>query len=131
MVNYLLQRLSYSLLIVFGVMTVTFFLMYILPGDPARLLLGQRADVQSVEAIRAELGLDKPIYEQYLAFLGKAVQGNLGRSFATNRDVLETILERFPATALLAVSALSLSAILGLRLVLSPQFTATQFWTMP
>jgi ABC-type dipeptide/oligopeptide/nickel transport system permease component len=92
MVNYLLQRLSYSLLIVFGVMTVTFFLMYILPGDPARLMLGQRADVQSVEAIRAELGLDKPIYEQYLAFLGKAVQGNLGRSFATNRDVLETIL---------------------------------------
>ncbi len=116
MVNFLLRRLSYSLLIIFGVMTVTFFLMYILPGDPARLMLGQRADVQSVEAIRAELGLDKPIYEQYLAFLSKAVRGNLGRSFATNRDVLETILERFPATALLAVSSLSLSAVLGIAI---------------
>ncbi len=88
MTNFLLQRLFYSLLIIFGVVTVTFFLMYILPGDPARLMLGQRADVQSVEAIRAELGLDKPIYEQYLSFLAKATQGNLGRSFATNRDVL-------------------------------------------
>ncbi len=116
MTNFLLQRLFYSLLIIFGVVTVTFFLMYILPGDPARLMLGQRADVQSVEAIRAELGLDKPIYEQYLSFLAKATQGNLGRSFATNRDVLETILERFPATALLAVSALSLSAILGIAI---------------
>ncbi|MCS6989040.1 MAG: ABC transporter permease [Chloroherpetonaceae bacterium] len=116
MASFLLRRLFYSLLIVFGAMTVTFFLMHVLPGDPARLMLGQRADVQSVEAIRAELGLDKPLYEQYVSFLAKAVRGDLGRSFATGRDVLETILERFPATALLAISALSLSAILGVAI---------------
>lgn len=116
MLTFFAKRLFYSLLVIFGVMTVTFFLMYILPGDPARLMLGQRADVQSIAAIRAELGLDKPLYEQYASFLVKVVQGNLGRSYATNREVLETIVERFPATALLAISALSLSAFLGIAI---------------
>ncbi|NTV46403.1 MAG: ABC transporter permease [Chlorobiales bacterium] len=116
MLTFILRRLLYAVLIIYGVVTVTFFLMYILPGDPARLMLGQRADVQSVEAIRAELGLDQPLHIQYLSFLVKAAQGNLGRSYATNRDVLETILERFPATALLAISALSLSTVLGIAI---------------
>lgn len=116
MTSFLLRRLFYALLVVFGAMTTTFFLTRILPGDPARLMLGQRADVRSVEAIRAELGLDKPLWAQYLSFLGKAARGDLGRSYATGRDVLDTILERFPATALLAVSSLSLSAILGVAI---------------
>lgn len=116
MTSFLLRRLFYALLIVFGAMTTTFFLTRVLPGDPARLMLGQRADVRSVEAIRADLGLDKPLWAQYLSFLGKAASGDLGRSYATGRDVLETILERFPATALLAVSSLSLSAILGVAI---------------
>lgn len=105
-----------ALLIVFGVATATFFMMYVLPGDPARLMLGNRADVQSVEAVRAELGLDQPLYIQYARFLGKAAQGNLGRSYATNRGVLETILERFPATALLALSAMAISTVLGIAI---------------
>lgn len=116
MLTFILRRLLYAVLVIFGVVTVTFFLMYVLPGDPARLMLGQRADVQSVEAIRAELGLDQPLHIQYVSFLAKAAQGNLGRSYATNRDVLETILERFPATALLAISALSLSTVIGIAI---------------
>jgi peptide/nickel transport system permease protein len=87
--------------------------MYVIPGDPARLMLGQRADVASIEAIRKQLGLDDPLYIQYFRFIGKAVQGDLGRSYSSNRDVLKTILETFPATALLAFSSLLLSSIVG------------------
>jgi len=77
-------------------------------------MLGQRADVASIDAVRKQLGLDDPIYVQYVRFIIKAVQGDLGRSYSSNRDVLKTILETFPATALLAVSALLISAIVGI-----------------
>jgi peptide/nickel transport system permease protein len=88
--------------------------MYVIPGDPARLMLGQRADIASIEAVRKQLGLDDPLYVQYGRFLYKAVQGDLGRSYSSNREVLKTILETFPATALLAVSALIISSIAGI-----------------
>ncbi|HEX2788229.1 MAG TPA: ABC transporter permease [Ignavibacteria bacterium] len=110
---YITKNFLYSILIIIGVITVTFCLLYVIPGDPARMLLGQRADVKSVEAVKEELGLNKPIYVQYVDFLYKAVQGNLGRSYSTNREVVKTILDKFPATALLATSALFLSTILG------------------
>ena len=114
MLTYIIRKLSYSLLILFGVITVTFALMYVIPGDPARLMLGQRADVASIEAIRKQLGLDDPLYVQYFRFIGKALQGDLGRSYSSNRDVLKTILETFPATAILAVSSIILSTIIGI-----------------
>jgi peptide/nickel transport system permease protein len=88
--------------------------MYVIPGDPARLMLGQRADVASIEAVRKQLGLDDPIYVQYVRFIAKAVQGDLGRSYSSNREVLKTILETFPATALLAITALIISSIVGI-----------------
>ncbi len=114
MLTYIIRKLFYSLLILFGVITVTFALMYVIPGDPARLMLGQRADVASIEAIRKQLGLDDPLYVQYFRFIGKALQGDLGRSYSSNRDVLKTILETFPATAILAVSSIILSTIIGI-----------------
>jgi peptide/nickel transport system permease protein len=114
MLTFIVRKLLYSILILFGVITVTFSLMYVIPGDPARLMLGQRADIASIEAVRKQLGLDDPLYIQYGRFIYKAVQGDLGRSYSSNRDVLKTILETFPATALLAVSSLILSSILGI-----------------
>ncbi len=113
---YILRKLLYSVLVLYGVLTITFFINYVLPGDPARLLLGQRADIASVEALRKQLGLDRPLYEQYFRYLWRVLHGDLGRSFATNRDVVETLLERIPATALLAVTAMSLASFLGILL---------------
>lgn len=112
--TYIIRKLLYSILILFGVITVTFSLMYVIPGDPARLMLGQRADIASIEAVRKQLGLDDPLYVQYGRFIVKAVQGDLGRSYSSNRDVLTTIIDTFPATALLAVSALIVSSFLGI-----------------
>ncbi len=113
MFSYIVRNLFYSFLIIIGVLTVTFCLLYIIPGDPARMMLGQRADVASVEAVREELGLNKPIYIQYLKFMTNALQGDLGRSYSSNRQVVQTILEKLPATAILAFSALLISSILG------------------
>ncbi len=110
---YTARQLLRSIVILLGVLTVTFCLLYIIPGDPARMMLGQRADVASVEAVREELGLNKPVYVQYVMFMSNAFQGDLGRSYSTNRKVVQTILEKFPATALLSLSALTISAILG------------------
>lgn len=95
-------------------MTVSFAVVRVLPGDPARLMLGQRADLQSVESLRKQWKLDQPIYVQYADFMVRAVQGDLGRSFSFNRPVLETILEKFPATAILSVSAMFVATILGI-----------------
>lgn len=114
MATYIIRKLLYSILVLVGVITVTFSLMYVIPGDPARLMLGQRADIASIDAVRKQLGLDDPLYVQYGRFMVKAVQGDLGRSYSSNRDVLTTILETFPATAVLAVSALILSSIIGI-----------------
>ena len=111
--TYIVKNLVYSIVIIFGVLTVTFSLLYILPGDPARMMLGQRADVASVEAVREELGLNKPVYIQYVRFMTNAFRGDLGRSYATNRDVVSTILEKLPATALLSFSALFISSLMG------------------
>jgi peptide/nickel transport system permease protein len=114
MLTYITRKLLYSIVILFGVITVAFCLIYVIPGDPARLMLGQRADIASIEAVRKQLGLDDPMYVQYFRFIGKAVQGDLGRSYSSNREVLKTILETFPATALLSISALAVSAIFGI-----------------
>src|SRR5690606_1456685 len=79
MLSYIIRQLVYSILIVFGVVTVTFVLIRVLPaGDPARLVAGQRTDLQTLESIRRAWKLDRPIYEQYLDYLGKVAQGDLG-----------------------------------------------------
>ena len=69
MLNFILKRIGYGLLVLFGVITLVFFLFNILPGDSARMTLGQRADEKSVEIIKKDLGLDKPLYIQYLCYL--------------------------------------------------------------
>lgn len=108
------RKLAYTLLVLVGVIVITFFIRP--PGDPARVLLGQRADSASVEALREQLGLDKPMPVQIAVYMGNLVQGDLGRSIATNRPVLETIMERLPATALLAFSSIAIATVLGILL---------------
>ena len=112
--NYILKQFIQAILILFGVISVTFALLYVIPGDPAKLILGQRADATSVQTVREELGLNQPVYIQYLKYISKAARGDLGKSYISNRDVSKTILEKFPATALLSICALILSAFLGI-----------------
>jgi peptide/nickel transport system permease protein len=114
MIGFIARKLAYTILVLLGVVLVTFFIRP--PGDPARVLLGQRADSASVAALREQLGLDKPLPYQVGSYLSQLSSGDLGRSIATNRPVAETILERFPATALLAITSIAIATILGILL---------------
>jgi peptide/nickel transport system permease protein len=112
--NYVARRVLHAIPILWGVLTVTFILMYVVPGDPARIMLGARADEETVKAIRSELGLDDPLPVQYGRFVMKAVQGDLGRSYFTNREVMGEILSRVPATTLLGVTAMLIAVVFGI-----------------
>jgi len=114
MITYLLRKILYTLLVLVGVVVVTFFIRP--PGDPARVLLGQRADSASVAVMREQLGLDKPLHIQVAKYMINLTKGDLGRSIATNRSVSETIIERLPATALLACTSIVIATILGILL---------------
>jgi len=100
--------------ILLGVATIIFILMFLVPGDPARLLMGQHGDERVLENIRHEMGLDKPVYVQYMRFIGKLLKGDLGRSYRQKRPVALIIRERFPATAKLAVASMILAIIIGI-----------------
>ncbi|CAN5485451.1 ABC transporter permease [soil metagenome] len=114
MLLFLLRKILYAIPVLAGVVVLTFFIRP--PGDPARVLLGQRADSSSVAALRQQLGLDKPLPVQIGKYMVNLTQGNMGRSIATNRDVLETIVERIPPTALLAFTAMGIATLLGIAL---------------
>ncbi|MEY3386369.1 MAG: hypothetical protein RIR53_1180 [Bacteroidota bacterium] len=114
MAAFILRKILYTLLVLAGVVVVTFFIRP--PGDPARVLLGQRADSASVSALRQQLGLDKPLAYQIGTYVANLGRGDMGRSIATNRPVAETILERLPATALLALTSIAIATVLGIIL---------------
>lgn len=114
MATYLLRKVLYAILVLVGVIAVTFFIRP--PGDPARVLLGQRADEASLRALREQLGLDKPLPVQMGYYMVNLMQGDMGRSIATGRSVTETIMERLPATALLACTSMVIATFLGIVL---------------
>jgi len=113
MTGYIVRRLGMIVPILLGVATIIFLLMFIVPGDPARLLMGQHGDEKVLENIRREMGLDKPVYVQYLRYIAKLSRGDLGVSYRQKRPVASIIRERFPATAKLAVASTVIAVIVG------------------
>lgn len=91
-----------------------FSLLRLIPGDPAVVLAGQDAPLESVEALRSQMGLDRPLPVQYVIWVGEVLQGNLGTSYVADRPVSELISQRLPATAELAVAAFVLVVVCGL-----------------
>jgi peptide/nickel transport system permease protein len=114
MVVLLLRRALSGAAVVFGVLTLMFFLLRLAPGDPARLLVGPAATEAQVSAQRRALGLDRPIPAQYATWLGRFVQGDWGTSIATGRPVAHTLAEAWPATVRLVGISLVLSYLLGI-----------------
>jgi ABC-type dipeptide/oligopeptide/nickel transport system permease component len=112
--SFVVKRLLMLVPVLFGVATLTFVLMYVVPGDPVRALAGERYDEETLARMRTELGLDRPLVVQYAAFLGRLARFDLGRSFVTRRPVAEAIRERFPKTLELALSAMALAIVGGI-----------------
>ncbi len=110
--RFLLSRLGDGIVAIWGVVTIVFVVSRLL-GDPAILLLPVGATEEQLQQLRAGLGLDRPIWEQYLTFLGGVVRGDFGNSFQFMRPALSVVLERMPATMALAGSALLVGVVLG------------------
>lgn len=116
MVEVLLARLGSAALAVFGVCTLVFLLIHLVPGDPVEVMLGEGASAADRGALRAALGLDRPVAEQYLAYLGRLARLDLGVSLHDRRPVLDHLLERAGPTLELALAALVLAVLIALPL---------------
>ena len=116
MIRYLLRRLLWTVITLFGVSLFTFLLIFAGPSDPAQALVGEKATGVSIEHIRQQYGLDQPLYRQYLTYMGQLVRGNLGNSYYFRKPVLDAILSKLPATALLAVSIMLVAILIGVPL---------------
>ncbi|NLG95318.1 MAG: ABC transporter permease [Acetomicrobium flavidum] len=114
MFSYVVRKLLYAVPVIWGGVTIVFILMAIVPGDPARLMMGQRGDPETLARIRADLGLDLPIHKQYVRFLKDLARGDLGVSYRNNEKVVDALMTRFGATLKLAFWAMILASILGI-----------------
>lgn len=108
------RRLLAAIPVLLAVTLATFALLYLVPGDPVQAIVGERASPETIANVRHELGLDLPLAERYLAWLGKTLRGDLGRSWLTGRPVAASLAARLPVTARLALTAFVVSAIVGL-----------------
>ena len=114
MARYIAKRLLLLIPVLFGISVIVFLIMAMIPGDPALAILGAYATPDSMAKLNAELGLDKPLLQQYFIWLGNLLTGDFGRSYNLNRPVLDEVLERLGPTLLLASCALLLCTLLGI-----------------
>jgi peptide/nickel transport system permease protein len=113
---YIIRRLLLLVPVSLFVSFITFMLIHLVPGDPARVLLGEDSTPEALAALRQQLGLDRPLWEQYGLWLNQAVHGNLGESIQLHQPVLQAILQRLPVTIELGVAALLFSLLLAVPL---------------
>ena len=110
---YAIKRFLTIVPVLIGISLIVFSFIHLIPGDPAVAMLGERATPQSVAEVRAQLGLDRPLYTQYFLYVGKVLRGDLGASILRGDPVLRDLVRRFPATVELATSAILIAILVG------------------
>jgi peptide/nickel transport system permease protein len=111
--RYAIKRFLTIVPVLIGVSCIVFSFTHLIPGDPAVAMLGERATPQRVAEVRAQLGLDEPLYKQYFIYVGKIFRGDLGASILRGDPVLRDLVRRFPATVELATSAILIAILVG------------------
>jgi len=112
---YIVRRLLLIVPVWFGITTLVFAMRAFAPGDPVEIMFfGQNADRATMELVRREMGLDRPLPVQYVDYIARVLQGDLGRSIVTRRSVAQEIRDRYPTTILLTVTSLTISITVGL-----------------
>jgi len=111
--KYIFSRLLETIPVIFGVSLLVFMLIHFIPGDPATAILGERATPETVERLREQLGLNRPLPEQYLTWIANLLQGDMGNTVRGNIPVADEIRGRFPATIELSLSAIILATLIG------------------
>ena len=116
MARFLLVRTLLLVPTLFGVLVVTFLLLYVAPGDPVQAMVGERADSATMARLRAELHLNDPLPVQFGRYVVQVAKGDLGRSYITNRPIIKDLMQRFPATLTLAGAAMLFAIVLGISI---------------
>ncbi|CUH95808.1 putative D,D-dipeptide transport system permease protein DdpB [Propionispora sp. 2/2-37] len=114
--RYFLNRIPRLLIVFFGVSIITFAISHVIPGDPARMLVGQRASQETLDKMRGELGLDKPLHVQYIKYVGDLLQGDMGKSIRTQQPIASELKRYFPATLELTLVSMLITLIAGVLL---------------
>ena len=112
--RYLVRRLLWIIVVIFFVSVITFLLSYLVPADPAKSIAGTHATPQVLARIRHDLGLDKPIYVQYAIYVWHLLHFNLGYSYVTQQPVFTSIMQRFPATVMVALFGIIFELLIGI-----------------
>lgn len=118
MLNYLLRRVSLAVVVLFGLLVATFFVIHLVPGDPVRAVLSGPAPPQEIEFVRHQLGLDRPLLSQFGLYLSRTFQGHFGTSFALSAPVGQLIGQRLGASAALIVYGMVLAVVIGVPLAI-------------
>ncbi|HEY5978912.1 MAG TPA: ABC transporter permease [Microlunatus sp.] len=116
MLRFVVRRILLMIPVLLGLIVLLFVWVRALPGDPARALLGEKATPASIASVNAQYGFDQPLIQQFLIYASQLLQGNFGSSPRTGEPVLETFVERFPATLELAIAALVFAIVVGIPL---------------
>lgn len=128
MMKMILKRLLLLFLVVFGVTLMTFLMSRVIPGDPARMMVGQRASEETLQRVREQLGLDQPLWVQYVQYLKGLLSGDLGISIRTQKPVLDDLIAFFPATLELALLAFLFAILVGIPLGVLAAVKKDTFW---
>lgn len=114
MLRYLIKRLLLLVPVLFGISIIVFIIMALIPGDPAKAILGSYATPQNLAQLRAEMGLNHSLVQRYLIWIGNLLHGDFGHSYSLDRPVTAVVMDHLGPTMLLAVSALFISTVLGI-----------------
>ena len=114
MLSYILKRLAQTVLVLFGITLITFILLNVVPGDPVAMMLDKRADEETIEKVRHEMGLDVPLPEQYINFVKGAVRLDFGKSYFTKENVMDALVRSFKVTVKLAAMSFLFACVIGL-----------------
>ncbi len=128
MLTFITHRLAGALLVVFGVVSIVFLLIHLIPGDPVEIMLGEAASVTDRAALRTALGLDQPLARQFTAYIEGLLRLDLGSSYHSQRPVVELLLERLPATLVLAGVSLLVTLVLALPLGIVAAVRRDSLW---
>lgn len=127
MAKYILSRLGYSIVLLFGVLFIVFILLHI-TGDPVSLMVSRQASPQEIENLRQELGFNRPLLVQFGDFVVNALQGDFGNSFRYRQPAMDLVLQRIPATVELATTALLMAIVMGVTMGILGGANPNTFW---
>ncbi len=130
MIRYIAQRLLMLIPVLIGISIITFVMIRLIPGDPARIMAGERATEEQVQRVREMWGLDKPLHEQYIIYMKNLARGNLGRSLKRNEAVTQELRWALPTTIELAFAAMFVAILIGIPAGIIAAYKQNSWWDL-